>query len=171
MIKPASGKAFNVFHKIFQVGILLKGINAAVELVCGTALLAIPTPALKHWLASLLNPIRDFNANSFLVAWGEHYIGRLSDVAQDFVAWYFLSHGVIKLMVVVCLLRGWIWAYPFSLVVFAGFMGFQTWEFFTGSHSWFYIFLDVFDAFVIWLALNEWRHAQGLRKAGKAAKE
>jgi uncharacterized membrane protein len=79
-----------------------------------------------------------------------------------FVAWYFLSHAVLKGLVIACLLARKAWAYPLGIVVFVGFLGYQTWEYFRAGGV-FYLLLDVLDLALIGLTAVEWRHALRVR--------
>jgi len=163
---PSEGKSYSILHQIFRIGILLKGLNAFCEVVGGIALLYFSTSAIQEWITRLVTPILGKHPDSFLANLGLTFSSSITPKGQAFAAWYLLSHGIIKLMVVFCLVRGWFWAYPVAIVVFVGFMIFQTWEYVMGSHSWTYIALDIFDGFIIWLTVNEWRHAR--HHAGKA---
>ncbi|HVH78741.1 MAG TPA: DUF2127 domain-containing protein, partial [Stellaceae bacterium] len=70
--------------------------------------------------------------------------------------WYLLSHGAVKLALVVALLCGMLWAYPVSIVVFTAFIVYQL-CLFTLSHAIGLIVLTVFDLLVIWLIWLEYR--------------
>ncbi len=48
---------------------------------------------------------------------------------QHFYAFYLLSHGVIKLFLVIGLLRNRLWAYPASLIVLGLFIAYQLYRF------------------------------------------
>ncbi len=61
-----------------------------------------------------------------------------------------------KLLLVVALLRGELWAYPIAVVVFAGFILYQLYRF-TLTHGLGLIALSLFDAVVIWLIWLEYR--------------
>jgi uncharacterized membrane protein len=49
------------------------------------------------------------------------------------MAIYVLSHGVIKMVAVVALLKNKLWGYPVSIAVFGGFIVYQISKF-IGSH-------------------------------------
>jgi len=94
-------------------------------------------------------------------SWGSHLAKVLDSVTMEtviFVAWYFLSHGVLKAFVIGCLVARKLWAYPLGIVVFVGFGIYQTWEYFHGGAV-FYLILDVLDAALIALTAVEWHHA------------
>ena len=130
----SEGKVFSVLHKVFYLGLILKGLNALVELIGGSTLLFVSTATIQGWINQFFAPILGKNPQSFIGHSALDFASRITPGGQAFVAWYFLSHGVIKLGIVLCLLRGWFWAYPAAIIVFVGFMGFQTWELFFGNH-------------------------------------
>jgi len=75
---------------------------------------------------------------------------------QRFYAFYLLSHGVIKVFLVICLLRNKLWAYPVSLVVLGLFVVYQLYRF-SYTHGFGLIVLTVFDVFVMGLIWHEYR--------------
>ncbi len=87
-----------------------------------------------------------------------HWAQGFSIATQHFYAIYLLSHGVVKLVLVVGLLRKERWAYPTSLAVMAIFVLYQLYRF-SFTHDLGLILLSVFDLFVIALIWREWRRA------------
>jgi uncharacterized membrane protein len=137
--------------------LVLKGFNAAFELVVGGLLLILPPETIRAWTEAVTGFIR-----SVLHQAGHgHLAGMLETISMEtmiFIAWYFISHGVVKAFVVVCLLARKMWAYPLGIVVFVGFGIYQTWEYFHGGGN-FYMVLNVLDVALIGLTAMEWRHA------------
>jgi uncharacterized membrane protein len=80
----------------------------------------------------------------------------LSASTQSFYAFYLLSHGVVKLLLVAGLLANRLWAYPVSIAVFSLFILYQLYRF-SYTHGVGLVALSVFDAFVIVLIWHEWR--------------
>jgi uncharacterized membrane protein len=79
---------------------------------------------------------------------------------KTFFTWFLLSHGAVKVFIIVCLLRGWIWAYPLGIAVFAAFIAYQVAQIAAAHHSALYVVLTALDCSVIYLTVNEWRHAR-----------
>ena len=141
----------NIRH-IFIVSILLKGFNAILEIVGGVLFLftgAVTSIVQFLVQGELIEDPSDFIANSI-----QHYLPYFSEHSQLFAAFYLLSHGVIKIFLVVGLLRNKLWAYQSAIVVFFLFIAYQLYRF-TYTHSVFLILLTVFDLFVIWLTWHE----------------
>ena len=75
---------------------------------------------------------------------------------HDFYAFYLLSHGLVKLVVVAGLLKEKLWAYPASFVIFGAFIAYQLYRY-SYTHDLSLILLSIFDLFVIVLAVHEYR--------------
>jgi uncharacterized membrane protein len=75
---------------------------------------------------------------------------------QRFYAFYLLSHGVIKLLLVAGLLRNKLWAYPASLVVLGLLIVYQLYRF-SYTHGVGLIVLTVFDVIVMGLIWHEYQ--------------
>jgi len=146
-------------HQIFVVSVILKGLHALVECVSGILLYLIPLSQITHWVNiltqdELVEDPRDFVANQ-LLAFAQH----LSVDATSFYAFYLLSHGLVKVLLVAGLLKEKLWAYPLSLVVLAAFIAYQLYRY-SYTHSIGLIVLTVFDLFIIVLVWHEWRYLQ-----------
>ena len=96
------------------------------------------------------------NPNDFVAGYFLQSALKFSVATKTFAAFYLLSHGVVKLLLVVALLRGKLWAYPASLVVLGLFILYQVYRY-TLTHSLGLIALTVFDLVVIWLIFHEYR--------------
>jgi uncharacterized membrane protein len=143
-------------HQIFEVSILLKGAHALLECACGIVLAFVSTSAIVHLVNrftqdELVQDPRDFLA-THLLGWAQTF----SVQAQHFYAFYLLSHGAVKLLLVAGLLRGKLWAYPASLAVLGLFIAYQLYRY-SYTHSAGLIVLTLFDVIVIGLIWHEYR--------------
>ncbi len=156
----ATGRGFPILHRIFQVGIVIKGMNAVAELASGCFLLFIPFERLK----SSLNLIAGSVGGSWLRRNWALIVSRLDHMmapdTKAFFTWFFLSHGAVKAFIIICLLRGWMWAYPLGIGVFLAFIAYQVVQIVGAHHSGLYLALTILDVFVVYLTVNEWRHAR-----------
>jgi uncharacterized membrane protein len=143
-------------HQIFVVSVLFKGIHALIEIAGGIALYLVSTAtivnAINRWgYGELAEDQSDWVARVVL-DFGRHF----SVAEHNFYAFYLLSHGLIKSVLVIGLLRERLWAYPASFAVFGAFIAYQLYRF-TFTHDIGLILLSIFDAFVIYLAVHEYR--------------
>jgi uncharacterized membrane protein len=144
------------FDRLFEVGIILKGLDGILESIGGLLLLAI-TPATINRLAAKLTQHelsedpKDFIANHLL-----GYTHGLTGSAVTFAAVYLLLHGITKIVLVAALLRNQIWAYPWMLAFLLIFIGYQLYRLVL-SPAFGLSALTIFDAFIAWLTWREWR--------------
>ena len=143
-------------HRIFEISVLLKGAHALIECAGGVALAVVSADYLRGLVNSatqdeLVEDPKDFLA-SHLLAFAQH----LTVSTQNFYAFYLLSHGVVKLALVIGLLRNKLWAYPASVVALGLFIVYQLYRF-SYTHGIGLIVLTVFDVFVMWLIWHEYR--------------
>lgn len=101
----------NLREIFFRGSVSLKGLDAALEIVGGAALLAVSPTFIVRVIAvltqnELAEDPRDLVANYALAATKHLSIG-----TEHFMAYYLFSHGVIKLALVLALLRRRLWAY------------------------------------------------------------
>jgi uncharacterized membrane protein len=143
-------------HRIFEVSVLLKGAHAAIECLGGTLLAFVSTNALVSWvnrlaLEELTEDHNDFIATHLLL-WAQGF----SVATKRFYAFYLLSHGIVKIFLVIGLLKGKLWSYPASLMVLGLFIAYQLYRF-SHTHGPGLIVLTVFDVFVMGLIWHEYR--------------
>ena len=143
-------------HQLFEVSVLLKGAHALIECVGGVVLAFVSTAQIVALVQrvtqdELVEQPHDFIA-SHLLAWAQGF----SVQTQHFYAFYLLSHGLVKIALVAGLLARRLWAYPASLVVLAGFIGYQLYRY-TFTHSVGLIALTAFDLLVMWLVWHEYQ--------------
>jgi uncharacterized membrane protein len=143
-------------HQIFVISVLLKGAHALIECIGGVALYLVSTNTIAALInratqEELLEDPKDFVATHLLTAAQQFSVG-----TKTFYAFYLLSHGLIKVLLVVGLLRNQLWSYPASLVALAAFIAYQVYRF-SYTHSVGLVLLTVFDLIVIALIWHEWR--------------
>jgi len=143
-------------HQIFAVSVSLKGLHALLEIVGGFALYFTSTATILGWISSYSQDQLSDDPNDWVAT---HLLrfGQTFSVAQhDFFAFYLLSHGIVKLVLVYGLLREKLWAYPASFVVFGAFIAYQLYRY-SFTHEIALIALSVFDLFVLALAWHEYQ--------------
>lgn len=148
-------KEKDIFY-LFEGSIALKGIHAIIEIIGGFLVLFISQnfiiqTVLKITHEELSQDAKDFIANYLIYASQNFSIS-----SKHFVAFYLLSHGIIKGILVFNLLKKKLWAYPTSIVVFGLFMVYQIYRY-TYTHSIWLIVFTVFDIFVVWLIWHEYK--------------
>jgi len=143
-------------HQVFELSVLLKGAHAVIECIGGVVLALMPPGTIaalvNTWTQDELIEDPNDRIAAHLLAWAQD----ISVATQHFYAFYLLSHGVVKVLLVVGLLRGKLWSYPASLVALVLFIAYQLYRF-SFTHSPGLIALTVFDVVMMWLIWHEWR--------------
>ena len=152
----ALGVSEHRIHQIFRVSVILKGLHALVEIAGGFAFYLISAQSVLHWVNLLTQEELTEDPRDFVATYFVHAAEGLTGATQSFYAFYLVSHGLIKVVLVAGLLREKLIAYPLSLAALAGFIVYQIYRY-SYTHSVGLIVLTVFDLVVIALVWHEWR--------------
>jgi len=143
-------------HDAYIISITLKGFGALLETILGLMLLY--TKSVVQFILELINNELLDDPNDFLSTHFSHVFNPSAET-QVFGGLYLVSHGVVKLFLIIGLVRNKLWAYPASLAVFALFILYQLIRF-TRTHSVWLLALTVLDLIVMWLIWHEYRRVQ-----------
>jgi uncharacterized membrane protein len=157
------------FDTVFKISVILKGLDALVEIIGGVLLLFVThseITRLASWLTR--NPLAG-GSHSHIATIINHSAQQLVHTSTLLGAIYLLSHGVIKMFVIINVLRDKYWAYPLLIVVLLGFSIFQIISIIS-SHSIAVMLLTAFDIFVMVLTWFEWQRKRK-KRAGLSQKE
>lgn len=141
----------------YRIGVLMKGVDGLIELVAGTVLLFAPglLHTLLHSLATRAaqdpTPVR--LALAHVTTGIDHDLVRLG---AAMLILFLLSHGVVKVVLVYCLLRRFHRAYPWAIAILSAFLAYQLYTVVV-SPSVGLILLAVLDAVIIVLVAKEYR--------------
>ncbi|WP_394771289.1 DUF2127 domain-containing protein [Lacisediminihabitans sp.] len=141
----------------YTIGVVVKGIDGAIEFVVG--LLLLVAPGLVHSvLSAVASEAREgSSATTRLIS---DYVARLdSQLARSGLAFliaFLLIHGVVKLVLVYCLLRKFHRVYPIAIGVLVVFLAYQAYAFVTAPSIGLAIF-TVLDALIIFFVYREYR--------------
>lgn len=151
-------------HLAFEITLILKGIFALLEILAGIVAYFITQDFLLRFVVAitqdeLTEDPRDFVAHYLLQTAQDFSIS-----SQHFTSLYLLSHGIIKIFLVVGLLRGKFWFYPLAMIVFALFILYQFFRF-SVTHSLWLLVVTLLDIIVILLTWREYRYLRQHRSA------
>ncbi len=147
-----------LLHLGFEIALLLKAVNGALEIIGGVLLTFINTSYLNR-IAVLLTQSElsedpnDAIANTILTLSQSYSVS-----AQNFGIFYLLSHGIIKLVMVVLLWQKRLWAYPLTIFFLTLFIAYQAYRY-TIDHSFMMILLTILDLVVVLLTFVEYKRA------------
>jgi uncharacterized membrane protein len=142
--------------RLFQIGIIAKGLNGLAELVSGLMLLFQTPTGIRHLAVVLTQGELSEDPNDLVAHYLLHTANGLTGSAVFFAAIYLLLHGVVKVVLVVALLLNKLWAYPCMIVVLLIFIGYQMYR--ISLHpSVGLIALTMFDSAIVALTWREYR--------------
>ena len=146
------------FDTLYRVGVMIKGLDGLVEFATGILLLF--APGTVHMMLSYIIGTAHHHEGHTAHFIAEHVARVDSDIARSgltFLIIFLISHGAIKLILVYCLLRRVVWAYPYAVSVLVLFLLYQLYVLMRDPLSlgmWLFTILDVI---IIWLVWGEWR--------------
>jgi len=149
-------KPRGLLDRTFEISIILKGLDGALELVGGLLLLAVSPVTINHLIARVTQHELSEDPNDVITTRLLHFGAGLTGSSVRFAAAYLLVHGVIKVVLVVALLRNKLWAYPWLILFLIIFIYYQLYRITLQPSAWL-VGLTIFDAFVVWLTWREWR--------------
>lgn len=149
-------------QRFFEVSVILKALNGIIEMLVGVSVFFITKETLTQFIAfiarvELFEDPGDLLAN-YLVKAVAHY----TLTSQMYISIYLITHGILKVALVYCLLKKYLWAYPTAIVVFGLFGGYQIYAYVhTPNPS--LILLTVLDFFIMVITYVEYRNLLRLR--------
>jgi uncharacterized membrane protein len=141
---------------LFRISVLLKGLNGTLEILGGSALIAVSPTFILRTVALLTQDEIAEDPRDLVANYLRRTASHISPASEHFAAIYLLIHGVIKIGLVSALLKHELWAYPVAVIAFGAFIIYQLYRF-TLTHALGLIALSLFDLVVIWLIYLEYR--------------
>jgi len=146
-----------VTDKAFRISLYLKGLDGLLEVIGGVLLLIVNPDEINRWAARLTQgelsqDPHDFIANHVLKSAHD-----LTGASLVFGAAYLLSHGVVKLVLIIEVLRNHLWAYIGLIGVTSLFVIYQVYRL-IDKLSFGLVVLTIFDLIIIYLTQKEYRN-------------
>jgi len=144
-----------IVHVLFDISVIGKGIDGALEIVGGAALFFI-SPMKIHSIVRILTQHElSKDPHDHVAAYLLNGTQHLSSGVQVFAAAYLLWHGVVKVALVTALLLKQRWAYPAAILAFLLFLAYQLYRY-SHTHSPELLALSLADVVVITLTWFEY---------------
>lgn len=153
-----TGRQFDtVTDKAFHISLYLKGLDGLLETLGGILLLIINPAEINRWAdrltqGELSKDPHDFIANRILNS--AHH---LTGASLIFGSVYLLSHGILKIALVIEVLRDRLWAYIALIAVTGLFVIYQVYRLAAVKLSVGLILLTILDLVIIYLTQKEYR--------------
>ena len=145
-----------LLDQTFEVGIILKGLDGALEVIGGLLLLVVSPATIARLVTSLTQHELSEDPRDLLATHLLKTAHGLTGSALLFGAVYLLSHGAVKVVLVAALLKNELWAYPWMIVFLGVFIVYQVYRL-SLKPSVGLTALTVFDAVIAGLTYREYR--------------
>jgi uncharacterized membrane protein len=155
-----------MLDRTFHAGITLKGLGGLMETIGGILLWFIPPASMSKTVQFLFLQELVRNPDGFFTSQVLKLSSRLASADPTFASLYLLSHGITKVVLVICLWMNKLWAYPLTIFVFAAFCVYQV-HLYTRTHSITLVLLTIFDLILIYLTWREYLEQKQIREDQK----
>lgn len=148
-----------LLHKLFRIGVLIKGINGILEITAAAILFFVKTNLTLTLIQNaleqeLVHDPRDFLANHLYAA-SQH----ITPNTITFIAIYLLVHGIINIIMFSGLWYNKKWAYPLSTLILSMFIVYQLSKF-SKTHSITLLSVTLIDLTILFLLNSEYKRIQ-----------
>lgn len=161
----------NVFDKVFEYGILIKGIDGLIELCTAVALIFVSPKMLQDLIILATHRELAHDPDDFISNFLIHASHQFTNSGRLFFIIYLSIHAVVKLVSVIGLLRNKLWAYPFALISLSVLTLYQVYDIVFGHGSAVVILLTVLDIAILALIWREYQKVRVQPKTGSTAED
>jgi uncharacterized membrane protein len=151
-------------HDLFEIGIILKGIDGTLELIGGAFLWLVSPGTLNAIVLSLFHSELTEDPKDWFVNLLLHTTQNLTAQFQNYAGILLIAHGAVKIFLIIGLLRGKLWAYPAAIIVFIIFIVSQLYQL-SLAYSLLIWVITIVDVLVVLLIAHEYREVKRKRPA------
>ena len=145
--------------RLFRAVVVLKGLDGLVEVFGGIALWLLGPGRIINGVYRITQDKISENPHELVATHLRDAASHVSVSGNHFMAAYLFINGVVKVVLVLALLRGKLWAYPLAMAVFGCLVAYLVYRF-TFTHGVGLILLSAFDLLLIWLVWREYQVAK-----------
>lgn len=160
-MKHPKAKSQWLIHTTFLIGIFLKALNGVCEVIGGLLLLIFSSETIRRWVAYLTQDELSEDPNDLLANFFLQTAENLSISSQIYGSLFLLSHGIVKLTLITCLLKKKLWAYPLAIAIFGAFLIYQMYLYYLTPTPLMFV-LSAFDLLVIVLTYLEYHNLRSM---------
>lgn len=142
-------------HRLFEMALVLKGLNGVIELVGGTLAFFVPLQTVNRLVLWVIASEWEDDLPDWLAGLLEHATEHLSMGTKLYASFYLLAHGSVKIFLVYSLWREKIWAFPAALAVMSLLVGYSVYRF-THTHAVALLVFAAVDMVIMWAIWREY---------------
>lgn len=145
-----------ILHRLFDLGVILKGIDGVLEMIGGIAFIAIGPRTLNVVVLFLTAHEISEDPGDVVVNFLRRAVHHLSADTTLFAGAYLVGHGLVKVLLVAGLLRRTSWAYKAAFWFLSAFVVYEGYRV-ALTHSLPLVVLTALDVAVLFLIWFEYR--------------
>ena len=145
------------WHELFELGVLLKGINGIWETTSGLLFLFLSKETLQNWLFVVTRNELLEDPHDYLINFLTQIFQNVSHGARLFAAVYLVVHGLLNIFLAIQLRRNRHWAYLVTIGFTLLFLVYQIYRI-SVHHSVLLMVITLFDIIFVGLAWHEYKH-------------
>jgi uncharacterized membrane protein len=157
-------KPANLLDKTYEIGIIIKGVDGVLELIGGVLVLSLSPATINGITRFLIEHPLQANQHGLIATHVSKAGAHLAAGHNLFAAAFLLTHGIVKVVLVTCLLLNKMWAYPWALAALSLFLVYQFYVLIT-KPTFGMVFLTILDIIIIGLVYREWQQQLGAKSA------
>jgi uncharacterized membrane protein len=154
-VRTMKSQNTRAMHRVFELAILLKGIDGLLETLGGLLILFVPLHSLDSGIRWVLVHELSTESHDLLAHAIKHLLDVLSLSTKLFASLYLICHGLVKIFLVYALWREKLWAFPVALWFIAVFVAYQIYRY-THTHSMALLIFALVDVCVAWFIWREY---------------
>lgn len=158
-----------LLDKVFEIGLVIKGFDGAVEFLAGLLLVFVSPASIHRFLAFITQQRLSENPHDKFAHFILHSADSLNVSNKWFVIVFLWIHAGVKLISVIGILRNILWAYPFALTCLGLLTLYQVYSIILNA-SIGLILLTAFDIFILVMILLEYRRVKAIRAHNQTEK-
>ena len=155
-LKNYEKKNEKTIFEAYEIGLFVKFLQAFLEVVTGVLLYAVSTNNLTKFILSIAHGELAEIPNDYLSDLIIKSAGQITTASKFFIGFYLLTHGVIKVVIIIGLYLKKKWAYLAAMIGFGGLILYQIYHLIL-NHSIILFALTIMDLIILWLIWHERR--------------
>ena len=144
-----------MFHRLFQIGIWVKGFDGLIETVGGIVLLSLSLDAINRYVIAITENEIEEDSGEFIANALRHAAHHMTPGSKRIAGAYLVGNGVVKLFLAIGVLRGRIWCYPVAIAVITLFIVLQCLRL-SFHFSWTLFLATIVDVIIVLLIWREY---------------
>jgi uncharacterized membrane protein len=144
-------------HRLFDAGIIIKAIDSVGETILGFLFLFLNAATMNKIVGAIFGDEIDEAPLKAIWSFALHSFAQASNNSQTFLAFLFIGHGLLKIILVAGLVKNKLWVFPVAAIAFTGFALYEIYQLFH-TPSLLLDALTILDIIFIALIIHEYRY-------------